>query len=94
MLKKIAILTAALLTMLPVIAQENSDAPSLRLDDCRIRVGEGFPGIKARCGEFERSENPADPDSPAILLHVAIVSALTLEPCLLYTSPSPRDATL
>ena len=80
MLKKIAILTAALLTMQPVVAQEDSAAPSLSLNDCRIRVGEGFPGIKARCGEFERSENPADPDSQAILLHVAIVSALTLEP--------------
>jgi pimeloyl-ACP methyl ester carboxylesterase len=52
----------------------------MALEDCRIRAGEGFPGIKARCGVLERPENPDDPVSPAIELHVAVVPALTLEP--------------
>ena len=50
------------------------------LEDCRIRAGRGFPGIKARCGTFERLENPADPNSPLIELFVAVVPALNLEP--------------
>ena len=52
----------------------------LVLEDCRIRAGRGFPGIKARCGTLERHEDPADPASPVLELFVAVVPALTLEP--------------
>ena len=53
---------------------------TLPLEDCRIRAGDGFPGIKARCGTLQRRENPDDPASPMIDLKVAVVPALTLEP--------------
>jgi pimeloyl-ACP methyl ester carboxylesterase len=64
----------------PLFAQENQLAPSLALEDCRIRAGEGFPGIKARCGTLRRPENPSDPGSPMLELFVAVVPALNLEP--------------
>ncbi len=79
-MKKIALITAAVLAGLPAAAQENGPAASLVLEDCRIRAAEGFPGIKARCGTFDRPENPADPGSPLLELHVAVVPALSLEP--------------
>jgi pimeloyl-ACP methyl ester carboxylesterase len=55
-------------------------ASPLPLADCRITAGAGFPGIKARCGSLSRPENPADPNSPEIELHVAVVPALDLDP--------------
>ena len=61
-------------------SQEATSPGALDLDDCRIRAGEGFPGIKARCGIFSRPENPSDPDSPLLELFVAVVPALSLEP--------------
>lgn len=77
-----ALLLALLLTG-PAQAQDDTQAvgaPTLALEDCRIRAGEGFPGIKARCGSFERPENPADPASATLELFVAVVPALSLEP--------------
>ncbi len=74
------ITAAALLAVVPADARQTSIEPTLALEDCRIRAGRGFPGIKARCGTFERHENPADPNSPLIELFVAVVPALTLEP--------------
>ena len=62
------------------MAQDQGAAPALLLEDCRIRAAEGFPGIKARCGTLIRPEDPSNPDSPAISLRVAVVSALSLEP--------------
>jgi pimeloyl-ACP methyl ester carboxylesterase len=53
---------------------------ALELEDCRISVGPGYPGAKARCGTMLRPENPADPDSPDIAIRVAVVSALNLSP--------------
>jgi len=53
---------------------------ALELEDCRISAGPAFPGIKARCGTMLRPENPADPDSPDIVLSVAVVPALSLKP--------------
>jgi pimeloyl-ACP methyl ester carboxylesterase len=80
-LKKITLIVAALVACLPVPAQEETaTTPTLPLEDCRIRAGDGFPGIKARCGTLSRPENPVDPDSPTIELRVAVVPALTLEP--------------
>ena len=79
-MKKILILTAAMLAGMPASAQDEGIAPALPLEDCRIRAGEGFPGIKARCGTFERPEDPSNPDSPALSLRVAVVAALSLEP--------------
>ncbi len=52
----------------------------LVLEECRISGGEGFPGIKARCGTLERHEDPSDPASPLLALSVAVVPALSLEP--------------
>ena len=52
----------------------------LILEECRISGGQGFPGIKARCGTLERHEDPSDPASPLLSLSVAVVPALSLEP--------------
>lgn len=64
----------------PAFSQGPAPTPTLSLEDCRIRAGEGFPGIKARCGKLQRPENPADPDSAVLELFVAVVPALNLEP--------------
>jgi pimeloyl-ACP methyl ester carboxylesterase len=55
-------------------------AQSLELEECRISMGPGFPGTKARCGTMMRPENPDDPDSPPIEIRVAVVPALNLSP--------------
>ena len=55
-------------------------AQTLELEDCRISIGPGSPGTKARCGTMLRPENPADPGSPEIELRVAVVPALNLVP--------------
>lgn len=55
-------------------------AAEVELTDCRISAGPGAPGIAARCNDFERPLDPANPDSGTITLRVAIVPALTLEP--------------
>ncbi len=52
----------------------------LVLEECRISGGQGFPGIKARCGTLERHVDPSDPASPLLALRVAVVPALSLEP--------------
>jgi len=78
-LKKVLILAALMLVSVPAPAQDEG-AATLPLEDCRIRAGEGFPGIKARCGRFPRPEDPSNPDSPVLELRVAIVPALSLEP--------------
>ena len=78
-MKRFAILLLAAFAGGPVAAEDDTVAP-LQLEDCRIRAAEGYPGIKARCGTLVRPEDPADPDAPALELHVAVVSALSLEP--------------
>lgn len=55
-------------------------AQALELEECRISAGDGYPGIKARCGTLLRPENPAEPGSPDIEIHVAVVPALNLVP--------------
>lgn len=70
----------ALLAGFPVYSQETGSSQTIELRDCRIRAGDGFPGIKARCGTLERPEDPSNPDSPMLDLRVAVVSALSLEP--------------
>ena len=52
----------------------------IELSDCRINAGPGTPGIAARCGQFARPLDPADPDSETIELAVAVVPALSLDP--------------
>ena len=74
------LLVALFLGGMPAIAQESGGSQPLALEDCRIRAGEGFPGIKARCGTLLRPEDPANPDSPMLELYVAVVPALSLEP--------------
>ena len=82
-MKHFTVLAALLLALGPISTawpQEPSPSATLVLEDCRIRAGAGFPGIKARCGTLERPENPADPDSETLELFVAVVPALNLEP--------------
>jgi len=72
----------AVLLSLVVAATAVQAQSALELGDCRIRAGEGFPGIKARCGTMVRPLDPAASANNAdtIELHVAVVPALTLEP--------------
>ncbi|MDX1405929.1 MAG: alpha/beta hydrolase [Woeseiaceae bacterium] len=79
-LKTSLLLAAVLVAAVPADARQAEPGPSLELEDCRIRAGRGFPGIKARCGTLERPENPDDPDSARLSLFVAVVPALSLEP--------------
>ncbi|MDJ0814358.1 MAG: alpha/beta fold hydrolase [Woeseiaceae bacterium] len=65
---------ALLLLCLPVAGN------ALDLEDCRISAGPGYPGIKARCGTFERPLDPASPGGEMLELRVAVVPALDLTP--------------
>ena len=71
-------LTTAVLLMLLVTAAPA--APLLELEDCRITAGPAYPSLRARCGVFQRPENPDAPDGATLELHVAVVAALSLEP--------------
>ncbi len=79
-MKHLSVLAVVLLAAMPADARQNVAQPTLELEDCRIRAGRGFPGIKARCGTLQRHENPDDANSPLLELFVAVVPALTLEP--------------
>lgn len=61
--------------LLPALGQAQ-----LEFEDCRIHAGPGYPGIKARCADFERPLDPSSAGSPTITLFVAVIPALTLEP--------------
>lgn len=74
------ILLAALLAALPLPLAGQETAVTLPLEDCRINAGRGSPGIKARCGTFNRPLDPSDPASKTLALFVAVIPALTLEP--------------
>jgi pimeloyl-ACP methyl ester carboxylesterase len=69
-----------LLTFLLFVASPMAQAQALELEDCRISIGPGYPGTKARCATMLRPENPDDPASPQIELRVAVVPALNLVP--------------
>jgi len=71
---------ATLVAGVPASAQQAVAEPAIALEDCRIRAGRGFPGIKARCGTLLRHEDPGNPDSPLLGLFVAVIPALSLEP--------------
>ena len=62
----------------PAAAEQAS--AGLELDDCRISVGAGMPGIAARCGTLVRPLDPDDVSKGNIDLKVAAVPALSLEP--------------
>jgi pimeloyl-ACP methyl ester carboxylesterase len=68
------------LMLLAATAAADQSAASLELEDCRIRVGAGAPGIAARCGTLFRPLSPDDPGLGDIALKVAVVPALSLEP--------------
>jgi pimeloyl-ACP methyl ester carboxylesterase len=70
----------ALLALGLLAVAGTAPAQALDLEDCRISIGPGYPGTKARCGTMLRPENPADPDSPDIEIRVAVVPALNLTP--------------
>lgn len=59
---------------------QDEPAADLVLEDCRISVGPGSPGIPARCGNFVRPLDPDDDGKGTIDLKVAVVPALSLEP--------------
>ncbi len=83
LLPKPVFLSAALLALcinVPVSADEAAPPSELELSDCRIHAAPGYPGIKARCGVFERFLDPDDPTSTVLKLNVAVVAALSLEP--------------
>jgi len=82
-LKQFVLLVVALFCLVPALpaqSQQPAAAPLLQLEDCRIRAGVGYPGIKARCGTLQRPLDPANPDAQSIDLFVAVVPALSLEP--------------
>ena len=70
----------AALAAIVLLAIAAGPAAALELKDCRISAGPAFPGIKARCGRFERPLNPDQPAAGSISLSVAVVPALTLGP--------------
>jgi pimeloyl-ACP methyl ester carboxylesterase len=72
--------TTALALTTVLLLFSSLSAGALELEDCRISAGPSFPGIKARCGMLERPENPDDPESPTLLIRVAVVPALNLQP--------------
>lgn len=74
-----AVLPGLLLLASSLAAETEPDA-LLELSDCRISAGPGSPGIAARCAEFVRPLDPANPDAGDITLSVAVVPALSLEP--------------
>lgn len=74
MSRTIAAVVAALL--LPAFGS----AESIALSDCRIGTEAAYSTIQAKCGTFERPENPDDPESPTLTLRVAVVPALDLNP--------------
>ena len=59
---------------------QNETQIGLELEDCRISVGPGSPGVPARCGTFVRPLDPDDDSKGTIDLKVGVVPALTLEP--------------
>lgn len=71
-------LVALLVLLLPAAA--DTAGRVLELEGCRISAGPGFPGIQARCADFERPLDPNDPDGETVTVFVAVVSALSLEP--------------
>jgi pimeloyl-ACP methyl ester carboxylesterase len=75
----LSVVLVALCVYLPASADEASSPPTLELSDCRIHAGPGYPGIKARCGVFERLLDPDDASSTLLKLSVAVVPALSLE---------------
>ena len=70
----------ALLALVMLAPWAAPASQALELEDCRISIGPGYPGAKARCGTMLRPENPADPASPEIEIRVAVVPALSLVP--------------
>jgi len=62
----------------PVGAQQAT--AGLELQDCRISVAAGMPGIAARCATLVRPLDPDDASKGSIDLKVAVVPALSLEP--------------
>jgi pimeloyl-ACP methyl ester carboxylesterase len=70
----------SLVTLFLLALTAVAGAQSLELEDCRISIGPGYPGTKARCGTMLRPENPDDSSSPVIELRIAVVPALNLVP--------------
>ena len=65
----------AVVAVLVLLAIAAGPVAALELEDCRISAGPAFPGIKARCGRFERPLNPDQPAAGSVGLSVAVVPA-------------------
>ncbi len=57
----------------------NTDEP-LALEACTLAGGTGVASVEARCGWFERPENPLDPEGHKIRLRVAVIDSLSPKP--------------
>lgn len=53
---------------------------ALELESCTLDGSTGIASVEARCGWFERPENPDDPESRPIRLRLAVVPALSPNP--------------
>jgi pimeloyl-ACP methyl ester carboxylesterase len=72
--------TLGLALLTGAAAAQSGPEATLELTDCRISSAPGQPGIAARCADFERPLDPTDESLGTIMLRVAVVPALTLEP--------------
>jgi pimeloyl-ACP methyl ester carboxylesterase len=70
---------AAMLSIVVSCAISSASAEVV-LEDCTLDGSIGIANVEARCGWFERPENPADPDSTPIRLRVAVVPSLSPDP--------------
>ncbi|MEN7344026.1 MAG: alpha/beta hydrolase [Pseudomonadota bacterium] len=78
--RQFTIILASVIVALPGLAAAQNDAATLELVPCRIDAGPALPTSKARCGTFERAEDPSNPDGAKVSLRVALIPALAVEP--------------
>ncbi|MEM8767703.1 MAG: alpha/beta fold hydrolase [Pseudomonadota bacterium] len=57
-----------------------ASATTLELTACTLSGGTGIASVEARCGWFERPENPAEPEGRTIQLRVAVIDSLSPNP--------------
>lgn len=71
---------ACLILVLASLISYPGAATELSLEPCTLGGSLDVSGVEARCGWFERRENPEDDSSPTISLRVAVVDALSPNP--------------
>lgn len=73
-------LLAAIVLAALALAGQPAVPADIELADCRLSAGPAYPGIDARCGNFEVPLDPGNPGGETIALRIAVVPALSLEP--------------